>query len=395
MITSININKKSLTGDVRLGSDFKCTDNNTVKVVLDNSSLYANKWSKYLKDIPLRRNFPYVVSISKVRPDIWRNMWLLGGKTTQLSTERTNTSDGNITISDMAQTVDYPRIYRSVYAMLRQLRLWIDTNKDSLLLYQSEAESQWSKMLSDDGDNEWTSDDLANIYMETRDRSGIPVLAPATSFINEYVGTVALWNHIVGLPESDINIRLHPADQAGIYVGVDVIIPMDAYKDTDLNVSVSLSMAGQSGDNLYMWLRVPNASLTPGGSGQKPVVTIPGESGIVSQEPSILDEGHTINSTSAEITVSATIPTEDVRNQHVLQCVIEAIPFYLCSDDEKTYPDSKKAEHASAAGENVWTISVVITKDGEVIQELTETKKSAYTTVCPEPDESGSSTYSL
>ena len=212
MISSINVSGSRLTGDVSLSNAFKITENNDLNISADIGALYDNKWTRYMQSIDSCNSLPYVTNISNVGPDDWNILWLLGGKTTQV-----DVSDGTIEICDMAQTVDYPRIYKSVYAMLRQLRLWIDANKDSLLLYQPDALKQWDDMVSDIDDNKWDTKDLESVYMETRSRDDIDTIGQATSMINEYVGTVALWNHIVGLPESAVSIRLHPADSAGIY----------------------------------------------------------------------------------------------------------------------------------------------------------------------------------
>lgn len=409
MTVILSAQGQELAGRVGIGGNCSVDNDNTIKISVDDADIRNhNKWLTYLESLKTRKDpFPYVCSISGVTADMLNNVWLLGGKTSQVDAD--NNIPHTLTVCDMAQTVDYPRIYHAVHDMLRQLRLWIDGNKDSLLLYIDDAETQWSKMLAEDRDayDFSDSDSLSfNIvkYYESRSRKEIPALANANSILNEYVGMVALWNHIVSLPRSSTKIRLHPADSAGIYAGVTVIVPMTTKQETDIKIDVSLSVSGQSGDNFKLWLRTPKAAITPNkntdisvkinnidiniDNGSSDSSDSSNSSNSSDSSDTDINEGIEVAGTSSDVSVIAHIPEDEICSNQVLQFVVEAIPFYACPDAGDTYKESRKNERYSMSGENTWTVSVKVSKDNYIIQEMEYTKKSPYASVCSDISDS-------
>lgn len=394
MIKSISINGKTVSPGVltiQEGSNSESgvsveRSSNSLVFRAGTSEFMDNKYTSYLKDLMLngKKNLPYVASVAGVYPNQWHNIWVLGGQTAQVDLGE---GPGTLTICDMSQTVDYPRIYKSVYGMLRQLRLWIDAHKDSLILRDNRASVQWQNMLysTDDWYVPETSPDTRPIFQETRLRNDISAIGPAVGLLNEYLGIIHFWNYAVGIPESSISVRLHPADYAGLYIGFNIDLPVTSKEEINIEVKISASFTGQTGDNLYIWSRVPVARVLPLGLGSV-TYELSGEASPESNTASILDDGVQVQGTSISGVLSINIPEEDVRVSHTIQCVLEVIPFYLCSDSEKTYADSKRAIREDTTGENVWTISATI--DGDTT--ITKTKNTAYAAECVKADESSS-----
>ena len=393
MVTSIRIKDQVISGLVPITAD------SNISISSDDNIMSIRRYSmeedprlEYLAKLLESGEAPYVSKISGVSPDTWGNVWMLGGKTSQVDINNSNT----ILLSDMAQTVDFPHIYSNVYAMLRQIRLWIDAHKDNLLLSDTTANDMWDHMqdTADGANDNWrppvnpvADDKTITMFTESRLRSEIPSLGTAINMLNEYLGVVALWNYIVGTPKASVDVRLHPADQAGIYVGANIVVPIVEKKNTTIRVEISASFEGQTGENLYMWNRMPVCRIVPGGASIKPAISLSGDTGI--KDTSILDKGHQKQGSAITGTATFEIPVKAIHTAHTVQCVLEAIPFYLC-DDEVTYADSKKATHYYSIGENKWTVTIKIYRDGSVINEYRSTKNTAYAAVC-EPDESSSS----
>lgn len=385
MITSITLNGEKLPAgvlNIKTSDTIKATCEGQ-SVSLDvNTTTHDPRLEYYNGLMAGDIKLPYISAISGVNSDQWGRLWLLGGLTTQIDTVDTNT----LSICDMAQTVDYPRIYRNVYAMLRQIRLWLDAHKDNLLLDKSDALSQWDAMRSESDwspvitppDDVDTSDSYTPaMFVERRSREDIRALGDAVNLLNEYYGVVALWNYAVSRPKNTISSRLHPADSAGVYVGINLEVPVTAAADTNIEVGIRLSYVGQT--DTYTWCRMPVVRIVPEAG------TISSKlSGTKSESTvgSILDEGNQIKGADVTGSASFTIPAADVRTSHTIQVVMEAIPFYLCGLNEKTYADSKKAERFSATGENVWTIEVVVKRNGHELYAHTSTKRTPYVNTC-------------
>lgn len=402
MISSIRIKGSE---DIRIKGSVSISTDNTIGLWSGDSSIHINRTTpekdpkeEYLDALKSSGSAPYVSKITGVSPDAWGNVWLLGGKTFQV--DYTTSSTSELTLCDMAQTVDYPRIYMNVYNMLRRIRLWVDAHKDNLLLDPDRAYAQWTLMngLSHESNDNWRPkenpfDKNASLTFteDSRSREEIMSLGTPINLLNEYLGVVALWNHIVGTPRAEVDVRLHPADQAGLYIGANMVVPILKKEDTKIRLDISVSFTGQTGDNLYTWSRIPVCKVIPGGKSITTSVVLEGDSSSVSKTPSILDNGSQKQGTSVQSHIEFTIPKDSVHTSHTIQCVLEAIPFYLCSTDEKTYADSKKAEHYSKSGENVWTIKIDIYRNDEKdpVNSYKYTKNTAYTTVC-ESDESES-----
>lgn len=406
MITSITVDRVKLNpGVVTLkGSDLtpvECLNNTiTVDSVAIKSDI-PDSYLEYLNSLG-SDNLPMLVKLSGVAPDANNNIFLLGGTTSAVSA----TGDGELSVTDVAQTVDYPRIYRSVYEMLRQIRIWQDAHKDSLLFSESEAKTRWDELNNYKYDympsvNDYP--DWHNGFSEYRDRDELdPYIPKGYNLISDYFAVVALWNYIVSLPDSSINVRLHPADSAGIYIGVNVNVPIvDPDKSTDIQIVTSISFSGQENGNyipedvigsdsslqgindtpvpISIWHRVPVARAVPGDS-----VTVSG--GSVVTAGSLSGGVETTDTTDITNTITAKVPAGS-RNFYTIQTVIEAIPFFKCTDkktdiQEKTYSESKKADHFVSIGYNDWTIKVDVYRDGSVIQTLEESKSTPHASVC-------------
>ena len=403
MISSISINGNKVSpGIVTIeadpSSDMSITASDNI---VDFSA------SRYVMDstgeILLPDKCPYVTSIAGGTPDDWGYIWVLGGLSTQID-ER----DDGFTFCDMSQTVDYPRIYRSVYAMLRQIRLWVDAHKDSLILPKSAAEAQWDNM-KEGGDGWDISDSDLPMFKESRHRQDIPAIGDAINLLNEYLGVVALWNHIVNEPKVVSDVRLHPADQSGIYAGINIILPTDHDENSDIEIDISISRSGQTGDNLYTWVRMPVARIIPdiNDDSSDSLVSsaincsLNGVDRVDSDPPSALDNGVNFLTPGTgddmiNVNISTTIPKDTANTVHTIQCVIEAIPFFKCPREdgstENTYAESKKGDHVYERGESSWTINVTINKNKEELYKESIVKKTMYANVCP--DQIGSSSIS-
>ena len=351
-----------------------------------------SKYDQYVEELKSLTKAPYVGSISSVHPSYNGMLWILGDLTSQVDlSDDTNT----LYLCDMSQTVDIPSIYRAVYDMLHILRLWVDGHKDSLLLTEDLGNSNWDAMNAD----RWLpaagspGSSVLTGVIDDRPREEIPAMGPALNLLNEYYSTVALWNHIVSSPDSDISVRLHPADRAGIYVGIHMRVQIPDKKHVKCRIEISCSYTGQTGAD--MWTRVPVARCVPA-KGTTVTYTLSGES-LSSSIPSILDNGrHIYNTNTITPEIMVDIPeSETMRTSYTVQTVVEAIPFYRCTVKEKTYADSKRADHYEASGENEWNIAVKVYRTvGDSPEELVETKSvsknTAYAAMCemqPDPEE--------
>lgn len=380
-MVSIKIGDKIISGVMTLSSsDTTTTDLSEEKVSVASSSDYINeKHDSYINSI---KRIPYVTNISGVRPNVFNSIWIIGGKTSQIDyVHDYDEKGGSFTVCDMAQTVDFPRIYRSVYAMLRQIRLWLDAHKDSLILTKNAAEDQWLNMLDDldqDSGSVWyppaspgdSIETAPKMFKETRNRGDIPAIGHAVNFLNAYQGTVALWNYIVGTPSASVSARLHTADNAGVYIGANITVPIPEKLTTYIRITYNVRMTGQadiiSNDEstkdqiLYAWMRIPIASALPGdiqGS-----YALPGSTG-ASNPPSILDTNSSQIKVSdiTPISITFKIPeSSDMSTSYTIKSVLEIIPFYLDGGSATTYADSKREDRFESIGTNTWNISVLV-----------------------------------
>ena len=394
MITSITVGNKKIT-DAVIGVASEDSigvevSDNTLSLGLKDNNSVTDKYREYLEYINTN-GLPFVTSVSGVGCNDLGNLWLLGDKTSQV-----DLTDAGFTLCDMSQTVDYPRIYKSVYAMLRQIRLWLDAHKDTLLLKSDKAELQWDDMMLDADDWLLPSDspDTRPVFLETRKRSDISAIGPGLNLLNEYRGTVSLWNYIVEMPTSDISIRLHPADRSGVYIGANLTVPVTSKEDTTITIRVLIDIAGQPSEGLqdmYLWMRCPVARSTPSSSGV--TVTIPGEPAKSSVDSVLDNDSKQVIITpesSIPLEVSMHIPKDELRTSYIVQVVFEAIPFVLCSDKENTYADSKKSYRVDTTGENKWTITTEVYRNGDLIRTITETKNTSMVPTCDVDDSSES-----
>lgn len=361
-----------------------------VVIGADSDQLYNTPQSSYIDSFTA---VPYITKISGVTPDSNGMIWLLGDRSSNVYTLNDNT----LHISDIAQTVDYPRIYSSVYAMLRQLRLWVDAHKDTLILRTATANTQWNNMLKDPDD--WTpSKDLhlsIPYYSEDRSRDEIQAIGGATNFLNMYFATVALWNYAVDRPMSDIETRLHPEDAAGMYISANIVVPRISNVNTKIDVTINIyRLSGQKDDDdddLYLWIRCPISKITPDIDDDIDV-TIPGVKA-QSDKYSVLDEGYQIKAPAPSsagdpisISFTCTVPAGDEsHNMYTIQAVIEVIPFYMC--DSNTYAESLLDDREAVQGTNTWKVSTIVKSNDVIIQETEDTKNTAYALKCISEDE--------
>ena len=356
-----------------------------VVIGADSDQLYDTPQTDYINSL---KSVPYMTKISGVTPNSNGMIWLLGDKSSNVYT----LGDNTLHISDIAQTVDYPRIYASVYSMLRQLRLWVDAHKDTLILRTDTANTQWDNMLNDSDD--WTPDNDYHLsipyYSEDRPRYDIQAIGDATNFLNMYFATVALWNYAVGRPMSDVETRLHPEDASGMYIGANIVIPRLSNVDTTIDVTINIyRLEGQEGEDLYLWIRCPIAIITPDIDDDIDV-TIPGEQA-QSTKPSILDEGYQIkapalNGDPIPVSFTCTVPAgSESHNMYTIQSVIEVIPFYMC--DSSTYAESLLADREVVQGTNTWKVSTIVKSNGVIIQDTEDIKNTAYALKCISEDE--------
>lgn len=381
-----------------------------ISVIPSGNSISIDADTSIIGDTPYSRLFdeivdgtiklPYISAISGVKPDINGNLWLLGGKTSQVS----YTTD-TFTISDMGQTVDYPRIYRSVYAMLRQIRLWLDAHKDTLLLTKGNADSWWERMKNDQNDWKPLESDYSKYYFEeSRPRDSIADIGDATNMISQYMAVVALWNYIVNQPLANYSARLHPADSAGVYIGADINIPRTTDGEFSVDVEFTIEISTQQAvDGMRVWLRMPILSCEPNDNDKVKLSNIivngtehtPSESGA-----SVLDSGVHIDwpeGGTISVSYTITMPAEDTSaNMYTTHAVIEAIPYMVCPYDGEEdegekglYSTAKKSPRESSAGEATWTISCTVTSNGVPVNPIEPQieKKTTYVNTCISDDE--------
>lgn len=369
---------------------------------------------------------PYIASIDGVRADQYGCLYILGGHTSQIDHK-----DHGINICDMSQDNRYPQIFRSIYDMLTILRRWIDGHKDSLLLYGDLAEKQWSEMLSEDYNDYYQkagSDvpdyplykdpDTGDLISDRRTRDAISSFSEPIGLLNEYQSVVAMWNYVASQPEHVSTARIHPGDNAGVYIGAAINIPTTNIPDNTTGylrvlIKISVSMSGQSSvsekNKAYMWMRSPDAysKLVPAAPGVRisgPVV--PGSSVIGTNPQSILDaEGRIsdiVPETSLDTYMNVYIPiSSNMSTVYTVQTLLEAIPFCLCGT-ENSYYDSKTGVHFVQQDLNTWTIrlsvhtgivSSISTGSGESTpsKDMTElvndsiVKTTQYAQVCDDP----------
>lgn len=402
-------------------------DNGSITIGADNSYLYNTDYYKfYRKLVNGEVELPYVTKISGVTGDANNMIWLLGGKTFQVDRaidgytppedgDYVKPADNVLYISDMGQTVDYPRIYRATYDMLRQIRLWIDAHKDTILLDESNADEWWDVMKTDPDDSKpvpKTSTDSGTlwslpVFEEPRSRSDITAIGDATNILGNYWATVALWNYIVNQPLSSTTARLHPADDAGIYIGINTHVPRADTSEINLMVAISIEIEtdqvdSTNIDDFKLWVRMPIRSCIPNDgnivfSGLK-IANASASQGNTSE--SILNSGMHLDWTNnLEMSYDVTIPAassagESISNIYTIQNVVEVIPYIVCPYDGENnegtkglYATSRKSSRLSERGETKWRVVCNIYKNGDSVgSPQTLTKSSAYVQVCEESD---------
>ena len=349
---------------------------------------------------------PYLSRLCGVAPDAYGNIWLLGGAMSQVDTESSDSTYVNktndILLCDMSQEDRTPQILRAMFDILRQIRLWIDAYKDTLLCTPASGETQWTAMLaeaekedtevlkiissgdgSDDDDNKYPM----AVLKETRGKRGtIPAIGPSTAIRNEYQSVVALWNYIVAQPKSSLVVRTHPGDSAGIYVALSMNIPIEKISNGKTTVTVTITITPPSyvsSDSssspktpTQMWFRSPICQVIAAGSGTvKPITTCtfdPSGSKVTGLNTSQLDtEGKVAESGS--LTAKITTTLANTCNLYTLQAVIDCIPFNLCDrkgEDgttvytEVSYADSRQGMHYTNFGQAEWTVTGSYTTGG-------------------------------
>lgn len=421
MVTSLRIKNgntisEPITGSIKLeayhGMLVKCSNGT---IVLSTDGLREFKNGNLVK-------CPYVTKLSGVSSDSFGNIYVLGGTTSQVDFK-----DNGLKLCDMSQRNDSPAIFRAIYDMLRILRRWIDAHKDSLLLSAKSGEVQWSNMQTDDQKNDYyltateetrpkfnipVSDDI--IY-DDRTRAEITSLGPALRLYNEYQAVVALWNRIVDEPESIVDVRIHPGDNAGIYIGVTSNIPLKAASPQStviITTKITVSFTGQDKaldpdnnpiDNLYVWSRVmdnycrvyPTRKSTRSYEISFPGVSTTGSSdaaksskldkdGKVIKYPAPLDAP-----LAATYTERLYGQEEPISNICTSQMLYEVIPFCICSG-ETSYADSLTGMHYVQQDTNTWTINVLVyytIDDGDQVAVINKsyTKETIYAEVCYDP----------
>ena len=436
MISSISIKKTGsstvtkIAGNPHLtiegvsGLSVAAGGDNKIVVRADNSHLLENPYNKLYSDI-LSGNtqLPYVTKISGVPADINNMVWLLGGKTSQVDRSKdgyqTPSEDGYapagdnvIYISDMGQTVDYPRIYRAVYDMLRQIRLWLDAHKDTVLLDSDNANIWWDVLKNDPDDSDpvpkspydGAGEIVLKSFKEPRDRSEIAAIGDSTNILGNYGAMVALWNYIVNQPLSDVSSRIHPADPAGIYIGINTHIPrLDTNKivrrfDITINLDTDQVNAENSSD-FRLWVRVPVVSCIPdNGDVTFSDVVIPSSTVVPGGGSSVLDDGIHIlwtNSFTISYTVTIAEAEDAISNIYTAKNIVEVIPYMVCpydgEDDGLTnglYSTSRKSPRVSEQGSCSWSIyCTIFDESGNSISSIPMiTKNTSYVQVCDVSD---------
>ena len=358
---------------------------------------------------------PYVTAVSGVNPDGFGNLFLLGGHTSQVEYMQ-----NHLGVCDMSQRDDRPIIFRAIYDMLRILRLWLDAHKDSLLLSEIPGNSQWDNMVAEDKNKDYylsysTDDGEVPPFMlpveeglvsESRGRSDIVAIGPALRLYNEYQSIVAMWNRLVKEPETIVEVRIHPGDNSGIYVGVTANIPLrDVSADATLTVTTKIIavFSGQTGSNLYVWNRALDAycRLLPRHPGYERSIEIKGDklqgttdtaaSSKLDSEGKVIKWG---SDATLEATYTETIDGSEkpLATIYTTQMVYEAIPFCLCRN-ETSYADSLGGLHYVSQEKNTWTIRVIVSytyesadgRDTETVLNKEYTKQTIFAEVCDDP----------
>ena len=406
MITSIRIKKGGIESDPIIGS-IRLDSGPYMQIKESKGSVHIG--TTELDDIEngIPTACPYVTTISGTSPDGFGNVFVLGGSTSQV-----DYNDKGILLCDMSQRNDSPSIFRAIYDMLRILRRWLDAHKDSLLLSEVPGESQWKHMQDSDMANDYylTAKDkpefslpiAPDIIRDARPRGDIVSIGPALRLYNEYQSVVAMWNRIVKDPESIVEIRIHPGDNAGIYVGVTSNIPLQEANDNSkvvITTTITVSFTGQTGDNLYVWSRAMDAycRVYPRRAGDREYsITFPGEyksgssvasnSSVLDRDGKVVKYPHTLVATYTESLDGSKSP---LATTYTSQMLYEAIPFCKCAR-EVSYADSLSGLHYVQQDINTWTIHVLVEyyiddiKQDTVIDK-SYTKKTIYAKVCTDP----------
>lgn len=357
---------------------------------------YRDVYDKLRDEYDKLKTSPYLSRLCGVVPDAYGNIWLLGGATSQVDTESADNTYVNktndILLCDMSQEDRTPQILRAMYDILRQIRLWIDAYKDTLLCTPASGETQWTAMLAEtttedapvleivkSGESSDNKYPMA-VLKETREERGtIPAIGPSTAIRNEYQSVVALWNYIVAQPKSSLVVRTHPGDSAGIYVALSMNIPIEKISDkTETTVTVTITItppsykssdsSSSSSIPTKMWFRNPICQVIAAGAGTTKTATCtfdPSGSKVDGLNASQLDtEGKVADSGLLTATITATLP--NTCSLYTLQAVIDCIPFNLCvrkGEDgnsvytEVSYADSRQGMHYTNFGQAEWTVA--------------------------------------
>lgn len=426
MITSITIknrdeNPKTITGSILLDSG------PYMQVKESKGSVYIGTTGLDGINDGTPISCPYVATVSGASPDGFGNVFVLGGSTSQVDyfpTKEGETIQG-IALCDMSQRNDSPIIFRAIYDMLRILRRWLDAHKDSLLLSDAPGDKQWKNMLAYDHDSDYYSKsestapdfpifrevppdysssttDTSNTYTDTRLRSEITSIGPSLRLYNEYQSVVALWNRIVKDPESVVEIRIHPGDNAGIYVGVTSNIPLQHVSpDSTVTITskITVSFTGQTGDNLRVWNRVMPSycRVYPKNSNNISTIDYPGvlvAGSTAGAQSSKLDKDGQVTDKTSDLvaTYTETIAgtgANPLATTYTAQMLYEVIPFCLCKG-ETSYADSLFGLHYTQHDTNAWTINVSVSyqvdnEDSSEILNKTYYRSTIYAEVCSDP----------
>lgn len=412
MVTAIKIKQGSDASDI-LAINGNVNISSGEHIIMTGRDNVINIGTSGLDDliVNISDRCPYVSKLSDVSCDSFGNINILGDVTSQVDVAA---SDNTLLLCDMSQRDDRPVLFRAIYDMLRILRRWIDAHKDSLLISAEPGEYQWRDMQDEDISSDYylnavnkpsfTLPITEDILYDSRSRSDIPSLGPALRLFNEYQSVVAMWNRIVREPESIVEVRIHPGDNAGIYIGVTSNIPLqDVQPDSTVVITTEVTavFTGQTGDNLYVWSRAMDAycRVYPArviDDVNTDNITFPGYRATGSTSSALnskLDRDGRIIKYPAALTARYSKvmdgTKEPLANTYTTQMIYEAIPFCMCYG-ETSYADSLFGLHYVKQNTNRWDIHVTVTyavdnSSPHVVLSKSYTKDTVYADVCTDP----------